>query len=238
MRIRITAKADAARIKECIVLDGLNVPSLSFEFCLRHTENGETSLRWQRFLIQNLTDVKYASAGQIVFEFDWQGLDELPNWNCEQIHWIYGELTFQEVLSCEKICKIQSEDANPPTDKENPLDISVQINEIKKLKDGWLDGDGKAPDHLSLDKFVQLWDTYWDKKLPLPYIYPTLESGIQLEWFIKPHAISLNVEFPSQNAYFHLLNCDTDNDSDLNLGLMNSSGWAALNSMLQAAIGG
>ena len=97
MKVLVKAIADAARIKECIILDGRHVPYLSFEFAIRYVEeDGSTFIRYQRFLIQNLCDLKYASAGSIWFTYDWN-VDEIPNWNTAKCHWIYGELIFEKV---------------------------------------------------------------------------------------------------------------------------------------------
>ena len=104
MRVKITAIADESRIKECIVLSGLNCPGISFQFAMRHTTADSTFIRWQRFPIQDLYDIKYASGGSVVFEYDWNNLKTLPNWNCAEIHWIYGELTFEKVKE-PKRCK-------------------------------------------------------------------------------------------------------------------------------------
>lgn len=114
-----------------------------------------------------------------------------------------------------------------------PLDVSVQIDKLKKLNDGWLDGEGKAPDHEALSRFMQTWDTYWVDSLPLPYIYPTPEGGIQAEWSIERYAISLEIEFPSQKSYYHQIHLDTKKDLDMDLDLTDQVGWETLKKTLQ-----
>ena len=114
----------------------------------------------------------------------------------------------------------------------DPLDIFAQIENLRSLKDGWLDGEGKAPDHKELERFAQLFDKHWIESLPLPYIYPTCEGGIQAEWWIGRYTISLAVEFPSQKSYYHQIHLDTKEDFDMELNLSSHAGWETLKNML------
>jgi hypothetical protein len=100
-----------------------------------------------------------------------------------------------------------------------PLDILIQIESIRNLKDGWLDGEGKAPSHVALTWFVQTFDRYWVDPLPLPYIYPTYEGGISLEWSIGYWELSLDIDLTSHTGYWHALHTENNqaNEKDLNL---------------------
>ncbi|MEI6604820.1 MAG: hypothetical protein WCP35_05895, partial [Verrucomicrobiota bacterium] len=62
------------------------------------------------------------------------------------------------------------------------IDVAARCEELAQLKDGWLDGEGKAPTKEGLAAFTQAWDGASAEALPLPYLYPTPEGGIQMEW--------------------------------------------------------
>ena len=116
--------------------------------------------------------------------------------------------------------------------ESDPLNIFAQIESMRSLEDGWLDGDGKAPPFKALERFAQMFDSYWDDSLPLPCIYPTYEGGIQAEWQIGRCAISLEVELPSQKSYFHQIHLDTEEDFDIDLDLTDCIGWETLRKVL------
>ena len=117
-------------------------------------------------------------------------------------------------------------------DESDPLNIFVQIESMRSLEDGWLDGEGKAPPHESLEWFARTFDNHWVEPLPLPCIYPTFEGGIQAEWMIGRCAISLEVEFPSKKAYYHHIHLDTKEDFEADLDLSNSECWKTLKKTL------
>ena len=68
-----------------------------------------------------------------------------------------------------------------------------RIQELKQMKDGWLDGGGKAPDKDGLDWFCDFFKEYYPDELPLPDIYPTIVGGIYLEWVFGEKNIDLEV---------------------------------------------
>ena len=117
-----------------------------------------------------------------------------------------------------------------------PLDIFSQVESMRSLKDGWLDGEGKAPPHEALERFAQTFDNYWVDLLPLPNIYPTYEGGVQAEWLVGRYAISLEIELPSLKSYYHQIHLDTKTDSDIDLDLTDHKGWETLSEALQHVI--
>jgi hypothetical protein len=54
-----------------------------------------------------------------------------------------------------------------------------------------LDGIGTAPDKEVLKRLAAAFDTHFDPELPLPYLYPTPEDGIQAEWSLNENAWSI-----------------------------------------------
>ena len=63
----------------------------------------------------------------------------------------------------------------------HPLDVAARLDELRAMQDGWLDGDGKAPDHAGLDWLADAFNHYYPDTAPLPRIYPTEEGGVRME---------------------------------------------------------
>lgn len=52
----------------------------------------------------------------------------------------------------------------------DPLDVSLRINNLSKLEDNWYEGHGKALNKKGLERFGNLFNSYFENKLPLPAI--------------------------------------------------------------------
>lgn len=65
------------------------------------------------------------------------------------------------------------------------LDVSLtRLEELRSIKDGWLDGECDRPNDEAIDKAeVVLRICQW--LAPVAYIYPHHEGGVLLEWDIK-----------------------------------------------------
>ena len=118
----------------------------------------------------------------------------------------------------------------------NPLDIKNRLEELAKLQDGWLDGKGFAPNHENLLWFGKAFDERFNPVLPLPYLYPTAEGGIQAEWSLADWQVSLEINLDSKSAQWQAFNLVTEEcrEQDWNLG--HAECWQALNQALQALL--
>ena len=56
------------------------------------------------------------------------------------------------------------------------LDISAQLDDLRLMKNGWLEGEGLAPPPEGLDWLSQAFDDHYSENLPPPYLYPTEEG--------------------------------------------------------------
>jgi hypothetical protein len=114
------------------------------------------------------------------------------------------------------------------------LDIELQLNNIAKLKEGWFDGKGSAFDSDELKHLSDKFEQHFSPDIDLPYLYPTPDDSILAEWtFDKKYEVSLEIELPSLNAYYHQLNLDTKEDTDAELHLDKIDGWEELNCKLK-----
>lgn len=60
-----------------------------------------------------------------------------------------------------------------------------RITDLAAEADGWLDGDGKAPASAALDA-ARGFVAALPADSPRPYIYPTPEGGVRVEWNDSP----------------------------------------------------
>jgi len=106
-----------------------------------------------------------------------------------------------------------------------PNDIEARIQELKSLQDGWLDGKGKAPNKDELEWFCDVFENQYPEKLPLPFIYPTPEGGLQLEWTLQDKEISLEIDLYTHEAEWHLLDLSSGEDEFQELDMNADKSW-------------
>lgn len=113
------------------------------------------------------------------------------------------------------------------------LDVALRLEQMAALRDGWLDGKGRAPDKDKLTQLSDLFDAHFDGNLPLPYLYPTAEGGVQAEWTLNGYEVSLEVDFEKMQAEYQALNLNDDTSAELTLSLADQDGWKQLNEALK-----
>ena len=109
------------------------------------------------------------------------------------------------------------------------LDIPIRLIELSFLKDGWLDGKGKAPDKKGLEWLTSVFDMNYGSDLPLPYLYPTPEGGIQAEWTLNSWEVSLEIDLAAQRAEFQAVHTAGGETIDKEYNLADKNEWTALN---------
>jgi hypothetical protein len=119
----------------------------------------------------------------------------------------------------------------------DPLDVEIRLEKLAELADGWLDGKGFALNKEALKKLTHDFDRYFDSDLPLPYLYPTAEGGIQAEWSHDNWEISLEIDLQQQTGEYQAFHLVSNESNDLDLNLTNVDGWTELNKALQIVFG-
>ena len=77
------------------------------------------------------------------------------------------------------------------------------------MADGWLDGRGLAPGRVRLDWIEDLLVRHYNQhQLPLLCLYPTPGGGLQAEWSLPPHEVSLDIDLINHRGEWHDLNLD------------------------------
>jgi hypothetical protein len=133
--------------------------------------------------------------------------------------------------------KLATPKMNPAELPLDPLDVSSRLEELRKLQDGWLDGRGVVPSPSGLDWFAKVFKKFYPGDLPLPYIYPVAEGGIQLEWSIQPREITLEILFSNHEAAWHCLDLETDEEDARSWNLDEPGAWDWLATRLKAMTG-
>ena len=107
----------------------------------------------------------------------------------------------------------------------DPLDVPAQLSELREMEDGWLDGEGVAPSHELLDWLSDRFDPWDPDQLALPHVYPTPDGGVQAEWSISGHEISLSVDPATREGTWHVLDMGTDSEEERTLDLTDDRAW-------------
>jgi hypothetical protein len=106
------------------------------------------------------------------------------------------------------------------------LDIASRLADLKKIKDGWLDGAGRAPSHEGLDWLARVLKDRYPNYLPRPYAYPVPDGGVQLEWSARHEEMSLEVDLESRRGYWHSLDLKTSQEEERELSLTDDVDWS------------
>ncbi|OQC41351.1 MAG: hypothetical protein BWX66_00753 [Deltaproteobacteria bacterium ADurb.Bin058] len=105
-------------------------------------------------------------------------------------------------------------------------DVAARLEDLKALRDGWLDGDkGFAPDKKGLDWLAEAFQRGYPDELPLPYLYPTAEGGVQAEWSLNGWEISLEIDLERKHGEWHALEMTTETEEEKSLKLDEPDDW-------------
>ena len=118
----------------------------------------------------------------------------------------------------------------------NRLDLDAQLDDLGTLRDGWLDGDGAALDRAGMKWFSTKFAELYPAELPLPYLYPTPEGGLQAEWSLHGCKMDLEVDLESHDGTWDETG-PGDHAYALELDLDDHNDWASLCDRLRAVLG-
>jgi len=82
--------------------------------------------------------------------------------------------------------------------------LSARFESLSTLANGWLEGEGLAPDKVKLSEVAENLIEHYPEELPLPAIAPTPEGNLLLEWD-APGDPSVDLQLDSLRAFFHAL---------------------------------
>lgn len=110
-----------------------------------------------------------------------------------------------------------------------------RLEDLSHLRKGWFNGEGEALNSSAVQWFSQLFDQNYDSSLDLPYVYPTPDGNIQLEWSIEKNEISMEVNLTEKTVEINLLNIQSKEEENkfFNLDNNNPQVWEYLNSLIR-----
>ena len=120
----------------------------------------------------------------------------------------------------------------------NALDVPTRLEELRALKNGWLEGEGKAPPADGLDWLTNAFGQRYPEDLVLPHLYPTGEGGVQAEWTFKPFEVSLEIDLMTHMGRWHSLDLATGNDEAAEIDLNDNGSWIWLANQVKRMAGG
>lgn len=85
----------------------------------------------------------------------------------------------------------------------------AQVEDLRRLTDGWLDGEGLAPDPGQLTRLADQFDAHYPDDAPHPYVYPTPDGNIQVEWTFGAIEAEVVITLSSGAAAWSCLDTDT-----------------------------
>ena len=122
-----------------------------------------------------------------------------------------------------------------PSDAQRHSGLRIRLDEFRKMEDGWYEGEGLAPKHEGLDWLADFFETNYPADLPLPYLFPNEEGGVDAEWtfggskmpnYQTPlYEADIEINLESKHGEWHVLNMQTDASEDSILDLNNAQDW-------------
>lgn len=101
----------------------------------------------------------------------------------------------------------------------DPRDIGIQIDKLRGLSDGWLNGQGLAPDSKGIDWLARAFEEHWPDNALYPWICMTEEGQVEAEWIFEGFNASLEINLGQKTGYWHLLNLKTEKFDERELDL-------------------
>jgi hypothetical protein len=115
--------------------------------------------------------------------------------------------------------------------------IPVRLDDFREIRDGWLlDETSIAPSKTGLDWLAANWMRYYSPELPPPYVFPTPEGGIDMEWKIESRRVILEVDLETHYASWLQWDKLTNEEYSQSLDLNSIAAWEYITSKVRALV--
>ena len=115
-------------------------------------------------------------------------------------------------------------------------DVLARLDELRGMRDRWLDGSGLAPKSAGLDWLSDAFERHYPDDAPLPHTYPTFEGGISMEWSVENNEAMLEIDIDAHSAGWFWLDRDSDDEFERTLNLDESTDWQWLVSEIRSKL--
>lgn len=142
---------------------------------------------------------------------------------------VKGVATFDSWDKLQKVVSVESFNIQPN------YQLSAVFDALSELHDGWLDGEGKAPNKEWLSEVAEEMVQRYPDPLPLPAMVPTPEGNLLLEWEVSGHP-SVDLSLASRTAAFHAFAPDKT-EIERSFDLSDAQEWDRFFSFLVSTVG-
>lgn len=150
----------------------------------------------------------------------------------------YGEkVTVKGIGQYNRVGKLLKLDSIEEIQLLDELDIELRLSELLKLKNGWMDGKGKAIEPSNTEWLLKGFCEHYEENIPLPRLFPTLEGGVQAEWALGSQEITLEFDLISRTGFYQSLDSITFEVIEEVLDFSELETWKKLNEFLINAMG-
>jgi hypothetical protein len=106
--------------------------------------------------------------------------------------------------------------------------LSVQFEALASVKDGWMEGAGKAPAEADTEWLADQLLISFPADLAFPFACPTPGGGVFLEWSLGDWIVSAEIPFPNRRCELQATNTNTGDTIDEDRALNDASDFAAV----------
>lgn len=78
--------------------------------------------------------------------------------------------------------------------------VAERLQEFLRLEAGWLGDDGDPFDPDALNWLTDAWLRTVEGKVPTPYVYPTPDGGVCMEWPMGHFEVHATIDLKSKNG--------------------------------------
>ena len=104
-------------------------------------------------------------------------------------------------------------------------DVPARLDDLRGMRDGWLEGGGLAPKSAGLDWLSDAFARHYPDDAPLPYTYPTFEGGISMEWSVENNEVMLEIDIDAHSAEWHWFDRESADEFERALNMDEAADW-------------
>ena len=104
-------------------------------------------------------------------------------------------------------------------------DIEHQIDELLRLEDGWLDGEGAKPSEDGLNWLRNRLLDHYTAKAPELHLYPTEDGNVLAEWWVGSHDVTIEIDLNSHKGYWHDYDSSTKQTKERDVDCNETTCW-------------
>ena len=132
------------------------------------------------------------------------------------------------------------------SDTVDPFNIGSRLDEFRCLEDGWAagihsaenwgDDFGKSFSEDGLNWLETQFNLHYHRPSPRPYLYPTPDGGVQVEWSLGQFEVSLEICLSDHTAEWHSFDFSSGSSDTKCLNLDDTGAWNWVVQIIQSMV--